>query len=221
MFPLLPPPLRKRRRNGLAPVISYYPVNSINGGPGNDIIITGGSGSVGPAGPPGPVGPPGPIGLIGPIGINGEVGSIGESGPMGPMGPAGPSGHKDDDEDDDDDKIATDKKLGVVQIGSGLSITSNGILSAVGAIGYQVTLTSVNYTADGDDYYIGATKKSITITLPIGVLGKAYIVKNQDDGNIAVNCSGGQKIDNSSSKTLGSEASIFVIFDGTRWNIIN
>lgn len=117
--------------------------------------------------------------------------------------------------------IATTTSLGVVQIGSGLSITPAGILSAQMAVGYQVTLTGVNYTADGDDYYIGASKPAITITLPLGILGKAYIVKNQVAGNVTVNCSGGQKLDTLSSKSLGTNDSIFVIFDGTRWNIVS
>jgi hypothetical protein len=120
-----------------------------------------------------------------------------------------------------DADVASTTNLGVVQIGGGLSITPAGVLSAAGAVGYQVTLTSVNYTADEDDYYIGAIKKDITITLPLGVLGKAYIIKNQVACNITVACYGGQKLSTSSTKSLGTNDSLFVIFDGTRWNIIS
>jgi len=118
--------------------------------------------------------------------------------------------------------IATTTSLGVVQVGSGLSITPSGILSVNGGGSsfINVTLTSTNYTATADDYYIGATKKDIDITLPLGVIGKVYIIKNQVNGSIKVKASGGQKIDTSSDKTLGSEASIIVVFDGTRWNTI-
>ena len=121
-----------------------------------------------------------------------------------------------------DADIATTTSLGVVQVGSGLSITPSGILSASGGSSsfINVTLTSTNYTATADDYYIGATKKDIDITLPLGIIGKVYIVKNQVSGNIKVKASGGQKIDTSSDKTLGSESSIIVVFDGARWNII-
>jgi hypothetical protein len=117
---------------------------------------------------------------------------------------------------------ATTTSLGVVQVGSGLSITPSGILSANGGSSsfINVTLTSTNYTATADDYYIGATKKDIDITLPLGITGKVYIIKNQVNGNIKVKASGGQKIDTSSDKTLGSESSIIVVFDGTRWNTI-
>jgi hypothetical protein len=117
---------------------------------------------------------------------------------------------------------ATTTSLGVVQVGSGLSITPSGILSVSGGSSsfINVTLTSTNYTATATDYYIGATKKDIDITLPLGITGKVYIIKNQVNGSIKVKASGGQKIDTSSDKTLGSEASIIVVFDGTRWNVI-
>lgn len=118
--------------------------------------------------------------------------------------------------------IATTTNLGVVQVGSGLSITPSGILSATGGSSsfINVTLTSTNYTATADDYYIGATKKEIEITLPLGITGKVYIIKNQVSGNIKVKASGSQKIDTASDKTLGTESSIIVVFDGSRWNII-
>lgn len=118
--------------------------------------------------------------------------------------------------------MATTTSLGVVQVGSGLSITPTGILSVIGGNSLiNVKLTAVNYTALIADYYIGATKKDIDITLPLGITGKVYIVKNQVNGSIEVKASGGQKIDTSNDKTLGTEASIIVVFDGTRWNIIN
>ena len=121
-----------------------------------------------------------------------------------------------------DSDIATTTGLGVVQVGSGLAITPAGVLSATntGTDIINVKLTSADYTALITDYYIGATKKDIDITLPLGVVGKVYIIKNQVSGNIGVKGTGGQKIDTSSDKTLGTEASIIVVFDGTRWNII-
>lgn len=121
-----------------------------------------------------------------------------------------------------DADIATTTNLGVVQVGSGLAITPEGILSATnsGSSIIAVTLTAVDYTALATDYYIGATKKDIEITLPLGIVGKVYYIKNQASGNIKVEGTGGQKLDTASSKTLGTEASIIVVFDGTRWNII-
>ena len=118
--------------------------------------------------------------------------------------------------------IATATSLGVVQVGAGLSITPSGVLSATGGSSsfINVTLTATDYTANATDYYIGATKKDIDITLPLGIVGKVYVIKNQISGNIEVKASGGQKIDTASSKTLGTEDNIIVVFDGSRWNVI-
>lgn len=120
-----------------------------------------------------------------------------------------------------DVEIATTTSPGVVQVGSGLSITPTGILSATGGSSLiNVKLTSVDYTATAADYYIGATKKDIDITLPLGVVGKVYVIKNQVSGSIKVKATGGQKIDTSSDVTLGTNNSIVVVFDGSRWNVI-
>jgi hypothetical protein len=126
---------------------------------------------------------------------------------------------------------ATTTSLGVVQIGSGLSITPAGILSVTGGDSgcfVNVTLTSTNYTATLDDCYIGATNSShdddddnkITITLPPGDNGKLYYIKNQGTGSVKVQGTGGQTIDGSSSKTLGTNGSFIIVFAGNRWNIL-
>lgn len=121
-----------------------------------------------------------------------------------------------------DAEIATTNSLGVVQVGSGLSITPLGVLSATGSGSglISVTLVDSNYNVLPTDYYIGATEKTIDITLPVGVVGKVYIIKNQAGGNIKVYGSNGQKLDLDSFKSLGSESAIICVFDGTRWNII-
>ena len=125
-----------------------------------------------------------------------------------------------------DAEIATTTSLGVVQVGSGLSITPEGILSATGGggdTGYiDVYLTASDYTATNDDYYVGIIGAPTIVTLPPGTLGKVFIIKNQlqGGGSVKVIGSNGQRLDTSISRSLGSEASIMVVFDGTRWNII-
>lgn len=121
-----------------------------------------------------------------------------------------------------DSDIATTSSLGIVQVGSGLAITAQGVLSATGTSSglVSVKLTTVNYTAVADDFYIGANKKDITITLPLGVVGKIYVVKNQVSGDVTVAATGGQKIDTASTKQLGTNESLTVVFDGARWNTI-
>lgn len=120
-----------------------------------------------------------------------------------------------------DAEIATTTSLGVVQVGSGLAITPAGVLSAIGGSSslINVKLTSTNYTATASDYYIGATNKNITITFPVGVVGKVYVVKNQSQGVITVKGTG-QNLDSSGDKNLGSESSLVAVFDGTRWNLV-
>lgn len=122
-----------------------------------------------------------------------------------------------------DADIATTTSLGVIQVGSGLSITPEGVLSATGGSGSNfitVTLTATNYTVTSDDSYVGATNNNIVITLPAGILGRVYYVKNQSSGNIKVQGSGGETIDGSAFQTLGSNSGFMVVFDGARWNIL-
>jgi len=120
-----------------------------------------------------------------------------------------------------DADIATTTSCGVVQIGSGLSITPTGVLSATSSGGLiNVKLTAIDYLVADKDYYIGATNNNIKITLPLGILGKVYVIKNQSSGNIKIDATNGETLDSSNFKTIGSEAAIIVVFDGTRWNII-
>jgi hypothetical protein len=119
-----------------------------------------------------------------------------------------------------DAEVATTTQLGIIQVGSGLAITPLGVLSAQNSGLVNVKLTGVNYTALATDYYIGATTAGITVTLPPGVVGKTYVVKNQVNGNITVTGTGGQKLDTANTKQLGTNDSVTVIFDGVRWNIV-
>ena len=120
-----------------------------------------------------------------------------------------------------DADIASTTSLGVIQVGTGLSITPAGVLSATGGGSslLNVKLVAADYTATLDDYYVGATKKNITITFPKGVDGKVYIVKNQAEGNIKVKGTG-ENLDQSGDKTLGTEASLIAVFAGNRWNLV-
>ena len=120
-----------------------------------------------------------------------------------------------------DAEVATTAQLGVVQVGSGLSITPQGVLSATTSSSlFAVKIVTANYIASANDYYIGAIKKDITITLPSGILGKVYVVKNEENGEITVTGTAGQKIDGSVSEKLSTNKSLMVIFNGTEWQSI-
>jgi len=122
--------------------------------------------------------------------------------------------------------IAKYTSLGVVQIGSGINVDANGVISvsSVSPAYVNVTLTAVNYYALQTDYYIGCTNEKddkITITLPLGVVGKIYIIKNQGDGGqVKITGALGQKIDGFTTLNLSNESGIMLVFDGTRWNVI-
>jgi hypothetical protein len=84
----------------------------------------------------------------------------------------------------------------------------------------QVTSTAVAYTASATDGYIGVTANPTIVTLPAGVAGKVYIIKNEaSNGTTTVIGTGLEKIDGSSAKTLSSNASLTVIFRAG-WRII-
>lgn len=117
--------------------------------------------------------------------------------------------------------LANNTKIGLVNAGTNITIT-DGVVSSTGAGGsgvINVILTSTNYTATAADYYIGATDDNITITFPLGTVGKVYVVKNQSEGNITVKGTG-QNLDQSGDKKLGTNGSLVAVFAGTRWNII-
>jgi len=92
-----------------------------------------------------------------------------------------------------------------------------------------VTVTDVataTYTALATDYFLCVlTVGPVTITLPTGILGTVYIVK--DCGGLAatnpitVQGTGGQLVDGSASATVNTNfGSLTFIFDGTEWSIV-
>jgi hypothetical protein len=84
----------------------------------------------------------------------------------------------------------------------------------------NIIYPAVNYTATDVDQYIGATVSGIIITLPIGILGRIYQIKNQSIGDIQIQGTGGELVEGSASKTLRTNSGITVVFDGTTWKIL-
>jgi len=107
------------------------------------------------------------------------------------------------------DNISLSAASGVVTI----SAATEGILKTTG--------TATNYTATATDEYIGVTATPALITLPAGVVGKTYIIKNEAaSGNTTVKGTGAEFIDGTATKTLTSYASLSVVFRNGKWNII-
>lgn len=137
--------------------------------------------------------------------------SVGGStpGPVGPQGPAGPQGIK----------------------GETGPAGPQGEQGAVGPQGPQgpaggmslmnVKQVSYDYTATEQDTYIGCVTKNIVITLPPGIVGKLYIIKNQSaEGNVKVTTSNGEMLDDSTTKTLGNNGMLLAVFVNPRWSLI-
>jgi len=83
-----------------------------------------------------------------------------------------------------------------------------------------IKYTAVNYTVTAIDQYVCATASGVTITLPTGILGRVYYLKNQSAGNVTVQGTGGETVEGSAFKTLNSNAAITCVFDGTTWKIL-
>lgn len=93
-----------------------------------------------------------------------------------------------------------------------INAASEGILQTVG--------TATNYTALATDEYIGVTTNPTTVTLPTGIVGKTYIIKNETSGTTTVTGTLGQLLDATTTKSLGANASISVVFRAGAWRII-
>ena len=122
--------------------------------------------------------------------------------------------------------VFTVNNTGVISLIAGTGITVSGAngnvtVSATGATVINTKGVSANYTLTNLDDYVGATTGSITLTLPAGVTGQSFILKNEGgSGACTVACTGSDTIDGSSTKSMNSNASITVVFRAGAWRII-
>lgn len=109
-----------------------------------------------------------------------------------------------------------------INIGSGNQIIGGGGNPS------PVTVTDIatpTYTALSTDYMLCVlTNGPVIITLPTGILGTVYIVKDcfgQADINpIIIQGTGGQLVDGSTATINSPFGSIQLIFNGTDWSIV-
>jgi hypothetical protein len=119
----------------------------------------------------------------------------------------------------------TVNNTGVTSIVAGTNISINTSTGAVTVTAssspiIQTIGTGTNYTATATDDYIGVTVAGVTVTLPTGVTGKSYIVKNEGvSGNVTVQGTI-ENLDGAAQKVLGKNASITVIFRAGQWRIV-
>lgn len=112
--------------------------------------------------------------------------------------------------------------------GPGISLTGstgNITVSATGADLIAVYGTTMNYTATANDEYIGVFSTSaVTITLPGGIDGRVYTIKDeygQGSGKITILPTGGQLIDGKANYVISiPNQSVSVVFRATGWWLI-
>lgn len=123
----------------------------------------------------------------------------------------------------------TVNNTGVLSLVAGTGITLSGstgniTVSATGADFLNTTGVDANYTATATDEYIGVNSNSlVTVTLPVGVDGRQYIIKEErgsGTGKVNVQGSNSEKIDGSPFKQLTANASLTVVFRAGTWRII-
>lgn len=112
--------------------------------------------------------------------------------------------------------------------GPGISISSstgNIIISATGADLISTYGTTTSYTATLDDEYIGVYSSSaVTITLPTGVDGRVYYIKDeygQGSGKITIQPQAGEQIDGKVTYVIGIPYQcVSCVFRAGSWRLI-
>lgn len=112
--------------------------------------------------------------------------------------------------------------------GPGISLTGatgNITISATGADLISVIGVTGNYTATLNDEYIGVySAAAVTITLPTGVNGRVYYIKDeygQGSGKITIQPQAGEKVDNKTNYVISvPNQSVNVVFRAGSWWII-
>ncbi len=128
-----------------------------------------------------------------------------------------------------DAKIATTTSLGVVQIGEGIDVTPEGVISVNGSSsGCNTILVGEDYECESDDCYIGVNSIGpVTISLPVGISNGHQIVVKAEMGSpignrkVTIRTLDVSKIDDSSTVTLSTPySSLHFIYRGKNWHII-
>jgi hypothetical protein len=109
-----------------------------------------------------------------------------------------------------------------INIGSGNQIIGGGNPSPV-----TVTdVTTLTYTALATDYFlcVDTATAPVTITLPTGILGTVYIIKDCSGdaatNPITIQGTGGELVDGSVGTINTPYGSVSLIFNGTEWSIV-
>lgn len=124
----------------------------------------------------------------------------------------------------------TINNTGVLSLVAGAGITLSGstgtiTVSAEGADLIHTYGTTTSYTATNDDEYIGVNSvNAVTITLPLGVTGRVYTIKDehgQGSGKITIKPQNGELIDGAATYIISVPyQSVNIVFRAGQWRII-
>lgn len=118
---------------------------------------------------------------------------------------------------------------GVLSLAAGTGIvvsasTGTITVSATGTDIIKVIGVTSNYLVTADDEYIGVDSTNlVTVTLPLGIAGRVYTIKEEHGsgtGKVNVQGTSNEKLDASSFKQLTALASLTVVFRAGAWRII-
>jgi hypothetical protein len=136
---------------------------------------------------------------------------------------------------------------GVVKVGDNINVSEDGVIrspsivagvgvtvitttdtitiSSVGADLIAVTGTIVSYTASINDEYIGvSTTSAVTITLPTGLDGRVYTIKDEwgrGSGKITIQPQVGSQVDKKSNYIISiPNQSVSVVYRAGNWWIM-
>ena len=130
------------------------------------------------------------------------------------------------------DVVSTVNNTGVLELVAGPGIqldSSTGVVTITADIPSGNTIattgTTTSYTASATDEYIGVNSTSpVTITLPIGITGRVYIIKEEHGpghGKITIAPQAGEQIDNDVNYIIEVKyQSITVVFRAGQWHIV-
>jgi hypothetical protein len=109
----------------------------------------------------------------------------------------------------------------IINIGSGNQNVTIGNPSPVTV----TNVTTATYTALATDYFLCVDVAApVTITLPTGILGTVYVIKDCDGdaitNNITIQGTGGQLVDGSVAIINAPYGSLSLIFNGVSWSIV-
>ena len=93
-----------------------------------------------------------------------------------------------------------------------LKTLENVVIATGGDYGFGEETYMSNQSLGVDDYFIDCTSGTFSVTLPtaVGIAGKIHIVKNTGNGVITINTTSSQTIDDSLTKTLSHNDSLYL-----------